>query len=94
VVDPAAHDRALARTSHLPYLLSRAIAEAGRASAARGLAGPGFASMTRLAKSDPRTARAYVAANVEEVNQAWVALRSRTERALRTLRIRRGPPKR
>jgi prephenate dehydrogenase len=88
VIDATAHDRALARTSHLPYLLSRAIAEAGRASAVRGLAGPGYASMTRLAKSDPRIAKAYVTANLAEIRGAWKEVVARTEGALRGLRGR------
>ena len=82
VVPPGAHDRALARTSHLPYVLSAAIEALGRAPARRGLAGPGFRSMTRLAASDPRMAEAYVRANAREVARAWRKLRADVERRL------------
>ncbi len=89
VIDASSHDRALASTSHLPYLISKAIEESGRMSAKRGLAGPGFASMTRLAKSDPRVAGAYVSANAAEVARAWNELKARTEREVKALRTRR-----
>jgi prephenate dehydrogenase len=82
VVDPAAHDRALARTSHLPYLLACALRELGDAAAAHGLAGPGFRDMTRLAGSDPRMAGAYCRANAHEVAAAWRELAAALERRI------------
>lgn len=82
VVDARTHDAALARTSHLPYVVACALARVGGAAARRGLAGPGFASMTRLAASDPRVARAYVGANRANVRRAWRELRRRIEREL------------
>jgi prephenate dehydrogenase len=85
VVSPQRHDAALARTSHLPWLLSRALAELGAAAARDRLAGPGFASMTRLAASDPRVARAYVRANAANVRSAWRRLRARLDRDVSTL---------
>jgi prephenate dehydrogenase len=85
VVNPRRHDAALARTSHLPWLLSRALAQLGAAAAREGLAGPGFASMTRLAASDPRVARAYVRANAANVRSAWRRLRARLDRDVSTL---------
>ena len=85
VVSPRRHDAALARTSHLPWLLSRALAELGAAAARERLAGPGFASMTRLAASDPRVARAYVRANAANVRSAWRRLRSQLDRDVRAL---------
>jgi monofunctional chorismate mutase len=78
-VDPEAHDRALARTSHLPYLLACALDEVGGVHAGAGLAGPGFRDMTRLAASDPRMALAYCRANARELADAWREL----ERAMR-----------
>jgi prephenate dehydrogenase len=77
---PDAHDRALARTSHLPYLMSRALRDAGAPFAAEGLAGPGFRDMTRLAASDPRMAEAYCRANAAEIATAWMALRDDLDR--------------
>jgi len=81
VVDPRTHDRALARTSHLLYLLSIATEASGAKAARRGLAGPGFRGMTRMAKADPRVAGAYVRNNREEVQRAWKELRRALDRA-------------
>jgi len=85
VVTPGEHDAALARTSHLPWLVSRALARLGGAAAKRKLAGPGFASMTRLAASDPRIPRAYTRANARNVRAAWRALRVEIDREVRRL---------
>lgn len=82
VVAPAEHDRALARTSHLPYVLACALAGIGQASARRGLSGPGYRSMTRLAASDPKMAGAFVRANAREVRAAWRELAAEMERRL------------
>ena len=85
VVDPALHDRALARTSHLPYLVATALREVGAPSADLGLAGPGYRDMTRLAASDPRIALAYCRANANEVDAAWRELRAAIEARVRGL---------
>jgi prephenate dehydrogenase len=82
VVAPGDHDRALARTSHLPYVLACALAGIGAEPARRGLAGPGFRSMTRLAASDPKMAGAFVRANAREVRAAWRELAAEMERRL------------
>ncbi len=79
LVDPATHDQALARTSHLPYLLACALRELGDAAAAHGLSGPGFRDMTRLAASDPCMAGAYCRANAREVAAAWRELAATVE---------------
>ena len=83
VVDPKTHDKALARTSHLPYLVSVALATSGRTAHRKGLSGPGFRSMTRLASSDARVAGAYVRSNREEVLRAWRELKRALDRATR-----------
>ena len=85
VCEPDEHDRSLARTSHLPYLLACALADAGRDAAARSLSGPAFRDMTRLAASDPRVAGAYCRANIGEVRSAWDELRADVERRLAAL---------
>jgi prephenate dehydrogenase len=85
VVAPADHDRALARTSHLPYLVSRALAGVGRQAERRGLSGPGFRGMTRLAASDPRVSLAYCRANRREIAAAWRALNEAITREVRAL---------
>jgi len=51
-LDAADHDRWVAATSHLPYLVSNALAFSTPAEAAP-LAGPGFRSTTRLGSSSP-----------------------------------------
>ena len=81
-VTPATHDAALARTSHLPYLVARALSACGDADAARGLSGPAFRDMTRVARSDPRVAEAYCRSNLEEVRRAWALLRDDLERQI------------
>jgi len=84
-VDPAAHDRALARTSHLPYLIACALREIGAGAADAGLSGPGFRDMTRLAASDPAMAGAYCRANAAEIAAAARELSAALERGLREI---------
>ena len=53
-MDAETHDRAMAYTSHLPQLISTALAlTAGTVEEVNRTAGPGFSSMTRLALSPP-----------------------------------------
>jgi monofunctional chorismate mutase len=85
IVPARAHDRALARTSHLPYLVSLAIAQQGSAPARQGLSGPGFATMTRLARMDPRMADAFCRDNAAEIERAWRELSGAIERSVRRL---------
>jgi monofunctional chorismate mutase len=84
-VDAASHDRALARTSHLPYLLACALRDVGEAFARLGLSGPGFRDMTRLAASDPRMAGAVCHANAREVAAAWGEFSAEVERRIEAL---------
>jgi prephenate dehydrogenase len=77
-IDAAAHDRAVAATSHLPYLLSGALARAAVALAADGvridaLVGPGLEGMLRLA-GQPAWMDEVCAANREAVLEALAAL--------------------
>lgn len=84
-VDPERHDAALARTSHLPYLVACALRDLGGDAFAQGLSGPGFRDMTRLAASDPRIANAYCRANAGEVAAAWRSLCDAMDRAIAAL---------
>jgi monofunctional chorismate mutase len=84
-VDAGVHDRALARTSHLPWLLACALQQVGEAFARLGLGGPGFRDMTRLAASDPRVAGAVCHANAREVAAAWSEFSVEVERRLAAL---------
>lgn len=85
VVTPDRHDQALARTSHLPYLMACALRELGDEAAGQGLSGPGFRDMTRLAASDPRMAGAYCRTNARAIGAAWHALRESVDRAVAAL---------
>jgi prephenate dehydrogenase len=85
VASPGAHDRSLARTSHLPYLVACGLASVGAAAKRRGLSGPGFRDMTRLAASDPRMALAYVRANADGVTRAWRELREDVDQRVAAL---------
>jgi len=87
LVTPERHDRALARTSHLPYLIARSLAKAGARHAADGLSGPSFRDITRVAASDPQMAMAYVRANKKEVARAWKEVRREIDRLVRQRRI-------
>jgi len=66
---PREHDRAVARTSHLPHLL--AVLVAGRLADAPpdhlALSGQGVRDVTRIAASDPQMWRQIIAANAEAV---------------------------
>ena len=76
---------ALARTSHLPWVLACALRDLGERFASLGLAGPGFRDMTRLAGSDPRMASAFGRANAREIAAAWRELRDDIERRVAAL---------
>lgn len=65
-LDPEAHDRWMAATSHLPYLVANALA-AGTPKAAAPLVGPGLRSTTRLAGSSPRMMRDICASNRDAI---------------------------
>ena len=84
-VSPGDHDAALARTSHLPYLVARSLRAIGGEDAERGLSGPAFRDMTRVAKSDPRIAEAYCRANLAGVRRAWERLREDIDRQIARL---------
>ena len=84
-VSPPDHDQALARTSHLPYMLACALRDLGEGAASRGLSGPGFRDMTRLAGSEPGVATAYCRANATEVAAAWRELRAALDAGIEAL---------
>ncbi len=76
---PAAHDQLLALTSHLPHVLSYALAstlEDGESPAALAPAiGGGLRDMTRIAGSDVRMWRDILLSNREAVERALTAYR-------------------
>lgn len=63
----AEHDALVARTSHLPQVVSSALAEFLGADAHSSLTGPGLRGMTRLADSNPNLWRQILVANGSNV---------------------------
>jgi prephenate dehydrogenase len=72
------HDRWVARTSHLPYVLALAL-EQSVPPDARQLIGPGFRSATRLAESNSSMMKDVLLTNREPVLEALDAFRRRLE---------------
>jgi prephenate dehydrogenase len=75
VLEAEAHDRLIARTSHLSHVLAFALAfVAGDAvregERLRAIEGPGFTGATRLSSSDPGMVAGFLTANAEEVHRA------------------------
>lgn len=68
-MDPQTHDRLLAYTSHLPYLLSTVLALAVPGES-REVMGPGFASTVRLASSSPGIMLDILLTNREAILEA------------------------
>lgn len=67
-VDPAEHDAMLACTSHIPHVVSSALATlAGRRGDIRAVIGNGFRDMTRIAASRPEVWRDICVTNQEAV---------------------------
>ena len=73
-MDAGQHDRWVAATSHLPYLLSSALARCTPEEAAP-LVGPGFRSASRLAGSSTRMMSDILATNRENVREAIARFR-------------------
>jgi prephenate dehydrogenase len=87
ITTPEKHDRFLAFTSHLPQLVSTALAttveaELGGKPELRDLSGRGLREMIRLAKSDSQLWSEITESNVENVRAALVSM----EQNLRELR--------
>ena len=80
-LSPADHDRTLARTSHLPHLLSALLADRLQTQEAK-YTGPGYHSVTRLALGSPEIWRDIVFANAAAISEALLDY----EQTLRDLR--------
>ncbi len=73
-IDASAHDRTLAWTSHLPHVVSAALALAlGEAGVGRDELGPGGRDITRLAGSSPEMWSAIAAENAPAIDAALAA---------------------
>jgi prephenate dehydrogenase len=83
LLDPVQHDELVAQVSHLPYLVSLALARAA-ADDARAIAGPAYADMTRIAHSP-----AALWEGVCRQNRAAI-LRALTRFEAELARLRRG----
>jgi prephenate dehydrogenase len=77
-VDAAAHDRSVAATSHLPFLMASALAACTPADAA-ALVGPGFRGAARLAASSAEMMVDILATNRENVRAALADFRARLD---------------
>jgi prephenate dehydrogenase len=75
ILDASEHDRILASTSHLPFLLSSALARATPAEMA-SFAGPGFKSTSRLAGTPSTMMLGVLQSNRENVLSALRGLQS------------------
>jgi prephenate dehydrogenase len=76
LMDAEIHDRLVARTSHLPHLVSTALArltvgDGEELVHTRALAGGGYRSCTRLAASNPSMVAGFLEANHKEVRAAF-----------------------
>jgi len=74
-LDPHIHDRWVAATSHLPYLVANALAFSTPGEAAP-LAGPGYRSTTRLAQTSPGMMLDVLMTNRENILDASGRLRA------------------
>ena len=73
-IDASSHDRTLAWTSHLPHVVSAALALAlGRAGVGRDELGPGGRDITRLAGSSPEMWSAIAVENAAAIDAALAA---------------------
>jgi prephenate dehydrogenase len=84
-IDAPTHDRWAAATSHLPYLVSSALA-ASTPSEAGPLIGPGFQSTSRLADSDITMMVDILITNRQQVLEALARYRIALEEIERTVR--------
>jgi len=86
-LDPAEHDRAVARTSHLPHLLAALAAGslAGAPPEHLALSGQGVRDVTRVAAGDPTLYGQIVSANAEAVGELLTELRERVDQAIAAL---------
>lgn len=93
VMDPADHDLAVARTSHVPHLAASLVA--ARLAEAPGeyvaLSGQGVRDVTRVAAGDPELYGQIVSLNAEAVLDVLTEVRDDLEGLVRALTEGRGP---
>jgi prephenate dehydrogenase len=85
-LSPQAHDRLLAKTSHLPHLVAALLAACvGRTQPGRAglFCGAGFFDTTRIAEGDPRLWRDIIRANQSAIHHELQAFAGETEHLMR-----------
>jgi prephenate dehydrogenase len=89
VMDPAEHDRIMARTSHLPHVAAALVAATvGRANGTASLGafcGPGFRDVTRVAEGSPEVWLDILQSNRPAVAEELKALQARLGAVLAAL---------
>jgi cyclohexadieny/prephenate dehydrogenase len=87
VRDPAAHDREVAWTSHVPHVVAFAFARAfGEAPAdARDVVGPGFRDFTRIARSDAELWAEILVANAKALGDPLARVAAHLSEVARVL---------
>jgi prephenate dehydrogenase len=87
VLDPEAHDRAVACISHMPQLVARAIVDAvsREAPEALAIAARGFKDTTRVAAGDPQMWQEIFLANREPLREAVAMVRRSLDEMERVL---------
>ena len=89
-MSPAAHDQALAMTSHLPHVVAAALA-ATLTEANQPLTGSGFRGTTRIAAGDPDLWTSILLQNAEHVLGGIEAVQHQLEAYRQALATRNGP---
>ena len=69
IVDPKSHDRSVSVTSHFPAFLAGLLLKMGE-NIPEEFRGPGFHSMTRLAKTSPKLLNTFIESNGENILRA------------------------
>ncbi|MFC7457912.1 prephenate dehydrogenase [Brachybacterium sp. GCM10030267] len=94
VMDPRAHDIAVAHVSHVPQVLASLLASTllEPTEEALGLAGQGLRDTTRIADSDPRLWVEILGANAEAVGTVLRSVRDRADDVLEALDSLAGTP--
>lgn len=89
-LSPDVHDRWVAATSHLPYLVSSALTLV-TSSEVSNLIGPGFLSASRLAGSHPEMMRPVLESNRNNILEALTYFRKQLDEIEGELRSGEGP---
>lgn len=89
-MSPVEHDHAVARTSHLPHLLS--VLTAGQLTDAEPahlvLSGQGVRDVTRVAAGDPDLYGQILFANASVITEVLIEVREQLDRAITALKVR------